>query len=82
MDEEFDYWTHQDSLMDELNAGAFEYLLLNPGGLRKLAVNAGMSEGNLHRCIRNNKIQAGNLEAISRLLGVDILFSLPRPQSQ
>lgn len=31
MDEEFDYWTHQDTLMDELQEAAFEYLLLNPG---------------------------------------------------
>ena len=31
MDEEFDYWTHQDTLMDELKAAAFEYLLTNPG---------------------------------------------------
>ncbi|WP_288089131.1 hypothetical protein [Bacteroides acidifaciens] len=43
-----------------------------PGGLRKLAVDAGMSEGNLHRCIRNNKIQANDLEAISRLLNVEV----------
>lgn len=47
------------------------------GGIRKLALDAGMSEGNLHRCIRNNKIQAGDLEALSRLLGVgvDIFFT-------
>lgn len=47
MDKEFDYWTHQDTpmdelkypfsdelrcnCMDELKAAAFEYLLLNPG---------------------------------------------------
>ena len=43
-----------------------------PGGLRKLAIDAGMSEGNLHRCIRNNKIQASDLEALSRLLSVEI----------
>lgn len=42
------------------------------GGLRKLAVDAGMSEQNLHRCIRLNKIQATDLEKISTLLGVDI----------
>lgn len=42
------------------------------GGLRKLAVDAGMSEQNLHRCIRLNKIQAADLEKISTLLGVDI----------
>ena len=28
------------------------------GGLKKLAADVGMSEQNLHRCIRNNKIQA------------------------
>lgn len=43
-----------------------------PGGLRKLAVDAGMSEGNLHRCIRNNKIQASDLEALSQRLNVEI----------
>lgn len=43
-----------------------------PGGLRRLAADAGMSEGNLHRCIRNNKIQASDLETISRRLGVGI----------
>lgn len=43
-----------------------------PGGLRKLAVDAGMSEANLHRCIRNNKIQAGDLKALSLRLNVEI----------
>lgn len=42
------------------------------GGLKKLATDVGMSEQNLHRCIRNNKIQAGDLEEIAKLLGVDI----------
>ena len=32
------------------------------GGLKKLAADVGMSEQNLHRCIRNNKIQAADLE--------------------
>ena len=48
-----------------------------PGGLRKLAVDAGISESTLHRCIRINKIQANDLEAISRLLnvGAEIFFT-------
>lgn len=43
-----------------------------PGGLRKLAVDAGMSEGNLHRCVRENKIQAQDLEKIAIELKVSI----------
>lgn len=48
-----------------------------PGGLRKLAVDAGMSESTLHRCIRINKIQANDLETISRLLnvGLEVFFT-------
>lgn len=42
------------------------------GGLKKLAADIGMSEQNLHRCIRNNKIQAADLEKIALLLKVDI----------
>lgn len=42
------------------------------GGLKKLAADVGMSEQNLHRCIRNNKIQAADLEKIALLLKVDI----------
>ena len=42
------------------------------GGLKKLAADIGMSEQNLHRCIRNNKIQAADLESIALLLKVDI----------
>ena len=41
-----------------------------------------MSEPNLHRCIRENKIQASDLEKISQLLGVDIrVFFDELPQS-
>ena len=43
-----------------------------PGGLRLLAEEADMSEANLHRCIRNNKIQASDLEKIAILLQVPI----------
>lgn len=42
------------------------------GGMKKLASDVGMSEQNLHRCIRNNKIQAADLEKIALLLKVDI----------
>lgn len=49
-----------------------KYSAAYPGGLRKLAADAGMSEQTLHRCIRMNKIQAGDLEAIARLLNVEI----------
>lgn len=42
------------------------------GGVKKLASDIGMSEPNLHRCIRLNKIQAADLESIATLLGVDI----------
>lgn len=43
-----------------------------PGGVRQLAEDAQMSEPNLHRCIRNNKIQASDLERIATLLGVRV----------
>ena len=42
------------------------------GGLKKLAADVGMSEQNLHRCIRNNKMQAADLEKIASLLNADI----------
>lgn len=42
------------------------------GGLKKLAVDIGMTEQNLHRCIRHNKIQASDLEKIAMLLKTDI----------
>jgi DNA-binding Xre family transcriptional regulator len=42
------------------------------GGLKKLAADINMSEANLHRCINNNKIQAGDLELIAIHLDVDI----------
>ena len=52
------------------------------GGLKRLAADIGMSEPNLHRCIRENKIQASDLEKISQLLGVDIrVFFDELPQS-
>lgn len=52
------------------------------GGLKKLATDIGMSEQNLHRCINNNKIQAGDLEKIASLLGVSILTFFDEEPSQ
>lgn len=40
--------------------------------IKQLANDVGMSEPNLHRCIRLNKIQAQDLENIAILLKVDI----------
>lgn len=51
------------------------------GGLKKLAADIGMSEQNLHRCIRNNKIQAADLEKIALLLKVDIRIFFDEPIS-
>lgn len=44
------------------------------GGLKKLASDIGMTEQNLHRCIRFNKIQASDLEKIAILFDVDVNF--------
>lgn len=40
--------------------------------IKKLADLIGMSEGNLHRCVRENKIQAQELEKIAQELDVNI----------
>lgn len=40
------------------------------GGVKGLALELGMSEQNLHRCIRENRIMANELEKISKILGV------------
>lgn len=40
--------------------------------IKQLANDVGMSEPNLHRCIRLNKIQAQDLEKIAIFLKVDI----------
>lgn len=42
------------------------------GGIRGLAHSVGMTEQNLHRCIRENKIQANDLESISKELNVSV----------
>ena len=39
---------------------------------KSLAASIGMSEGNLHRCVRENKIQASDLEQIAIKLDVPI----------
>ena len=40
---------------------------------KALAYSIGMSEGNLHRCVRENRIQAQDLEKISTQLKVSII---------
>lgn len=50
-----------------------------PGGLRRLAEDVGMSEPNLHRCIRINKIQASDLEKIAKALNVPISYFFDEP---
>lgn len=43
-----------------------------------------MSEGNLHRCVRTNKIQAQDLERIATALevSIDVFFNAPNIISQ
>lgn len=43
-----------------------------PGGLKALAEVVGMTAQNLHRCVRENKIQAQDLETIAKALGVRV----------
>lgn len=43
------------------------------GGIKGLAEAVGMTEQNLHRCVRENKIQAQDLERIAKALGVSVL---------
>ena len=44
-----------------------------PGGIKGLAESVGMTEQNLHRCVRENKIQAQDLEKIASELKVSIV---------
>ena len=43
-----------------------------PGGLKALAKAVGMTVQNLHRCVRDNKMQAQDLERIASELKVSI----------
>ena len=45
-------------------------------GIKQLATEVDMSEPNLHRCIRLNKIQASDLEKIANALdvGIEVFF--------
>lgn len=43
-----------------------------PGGVKALAEQVGMTEQNLHRCVRENKIQAQDLEKIAVELQVPV----------
>jgi DNA-binding Xre family transcriptional regulator len=40
--------------------------------IRQLAIQIDMSEQNLHKCIKENRIEAGQLEKIAQILGVQI----------
>ncbi len=42
------------------------------GGVRGLAESVGMTEQNLHRCVRENNSQAGDLEKIAKVLRVPV----------
>ena len=44
-----------------------------PSGIKGLAESVGMTEQNLHRCVRENKIQAQDLEKIASELKVSIV---------
>lgn len=48
------------------------YVELRRIPFKTLAASIGMSEGNLHRCVRENKIQASDLEKIAIKLEVPI----------
>jgi len=41
--------------------------------LSKIAVQIGMSPNNLHKCIRDNRMEAGQLEKIAEILDVSVL---------
>lgn len=42
------------------------------GGMKGLAQEVGMSEQNLHRCVRENRIAAQDLEKIAKILQVSV----------
>ena len=48
------------------------YCERTPAGERQTVAEADTKEANLHRCIRNNKIQASDLEKLAILLNVRI----------
>ncbi|MGM9873189.1 MAG: helix-turn-helix domain-containing protein [Muribaculaceae bacterium] len=52
------------------------------GGIKGLAETVGMTEQNLHRCVRENKIQAQDLEKIAKALNVSVLEFFDEAQSQ
>ena len=45
-----------------------------PRGFAGLAVKIDMTPGNLHRCVRENKIAASDLEKIAVALGVPVSY--------
>lgn len=52
-----------------------------PGGFKGLAETIGMTVQNLHRCVRENKIQAQDLEKIAHELGVHIGYFFDEEQT-
>ena len=42
--------------------------------IRSLSATIGMSEQNIHKCIRDNRIEAGVLEKIAEVLSVSVSY--------
>ena len=42
--------------------------------LKSIADEIGMTTANLHKCVKGNRIEAGDLEMIAKVLGVSITY--------
>ena len=42
--------------------------------LKSLADKIGMTTANLHKCVKGNRIEAGDLEMIAKVLGVPVSY--------
>ena len=49
--------------------------------IRSLSTKIGMSEQNLHKCIRDNRIEAGVLEKIAEVLDVSVSYFFDEVES-